>query len=268
MKNRIPEFFQLNRYHISPEDVVRGFLHCDAGLVHPDVVIMPHWKAEIFASVSAEMKEVVEGRLYQVKYEGQWATLIRSGIGAPLTGDVILALGCTPCRRVVFMGSAGGLGSRIQIGDLIIVEKSFCGDGFSRYLDQDVIPGDCFLQPARPGRVLTGQLRKSTEQACHAGSVPFCTGAVFSTDSILAQFFRLDYLAEELGCIGIEMETAAVFRAARLVGIQAAALLQVSDAPQQNKSVLAGRTGEEMEYRKMVRQNILAKAVIDCLLLP
>lgn len=267
MSSRIPGFFQLNKYNISAEDVARAFLHCDPGQVHANVVIMPHWKAGIFSSVIEEINEVFQDRLYEVKYRGQWISVIRSGIGAPLTGDVILALGCTPCEKVLFSRSAGGLGSRIQIGDLIIVEKSICGDGFSRYLDDALLPGDCFLRSAEPDRDLTVQLEKSAQQACLLMPVTVHQGTVFSTDSLLAQFFRLDCLAEELTCIGIEMETAAVFQAARLVGIRAAALLQVSDVPQQNKSILAGRTRDEMGNRKVIRQKVLARAVLDSLLL-
>ena len=91
-------------------------------------------------------------------------------------------------------------------------------------------------------------------------------GAVFSTDSILAQFFRLDALMDELNCAAIEMETAAVFQAARLVGIRAAALLQISDLPRQGKSLLAGRTETDMQRRRSIRRAVLAPAVLSALL--
>jgi nucleoside phosphorylase len=62
------------------------------------------------------------------------------------------------------------------------------------------------------------------------------------------------------------METSAVFQAARLVGIKAGALLQVSDVPHRNKSLFSGRTKEEMERRKSIRQEVLAHAVLCCVL--
>jgi purine-nucleoside phosphorylase len=67
------------------------------------------------------------------------------------------------------------------------------------------------------------------------------------------------------GCIGIEMETAAVFRAARLVGITAAALLQFSDVIPARKSLFAGRTPLERERRREVRKTVLAQAAVNAL---
>lgn len=266
MNHSIPAHFQLDKYNISPEDVVRGTLHCEPNVIQPRAVITPHWQIEIFAEAATEVTEIVQGSVYQLKYQGQLISLIRSGIGAPQTGDVILALGCTACEAAIFTGSVGGLGNGIEIGDLVVAEKSFCGDGFSRYLDTKVVPSDCFLQSAEPDWELTEHIKNRAMEACRTRSVPLHQGAIFSTDSILAQFFRLDYLERELHCRGIEMETAAVFRAAKLVGIKAGALLQVSDVPQQGKSIFAGRRQQEMEYRKSVRQEVLAQVVLRSVL--
>jgi len=148
---------------------------------------------------------------------------------------------------------------------LVVVEKSLCGDGFSRYLDAQVIPGDCFLRSAEPDPDLTGQIRKHAAEAAHNEAVPLHQGTVFSSDSIVAQFSRLEYFAGELGCIGIEMETAAVFRAAELVGIRAGALLQVSDLPFLKKSLYSGRTRQEMERRASIRREVLTPIILDSL---
>ena len=266
MDNRIPAYFQLDQYHIAPEDVVRGTLHCEPGNIQPRVIVTPIWKVDVFTEVADEITEVVEGSIYQLKYQQQPFTLIRSGIGASQTGDVMLALGCTPCNTAIFIGSVGGLSADMQIGDLIVAEKSLCGDGFSRYLAEKTVPDDGFLQAAEPDLDSTECLKQSASVICRNSAVPLHTGTIFSTDSILAQFFRLGHLADDLHCIGIEMETAAVFKAAQLVGIKASALLQVSDLPLRNKSIYAGRTKQEMKHRKSVRQEVLVRIVLDSLL--
>jgi purine-nucleoside phosphorylase len=263
LNNRLPAHFQFDRYDISPDDVVRGTLGCEPNTIRPKVVVMPNWSVDIFTDVATDITEIVQGSVYQLEYQGQLISVVRSGIGAPQTGDVILALAGTTCEELVFTGSVGGLGGGIQIGDLVVVEKSFCGDGFSRYLDEEVTPGDCFLQPSEPDRDLTERIQTRALETCRGRSVPLYRGAVFSTDSILAQFFRLDYLVNELQCIGVEMETAAVFRAAKLVGIRAGALLQVSDLPRQGRSLYAGRTEEEMERRRSIRTEVLAQVVLS-----
>jgi nucleoside phosphorylase len=268
LDHRIPAYFQLDKYKITPEDVTRLVLGCEPNLIRPKVVVMPFWRAEIFSGVAKEITEIVPHHVYQMEYQSQFISLVRSGLGAPQTGDVTLALGCTPCETAIFTGSAGGLRDGLQIGDLLIVEKSLCGDGFSRYLEQEVLPGDVFLQPAGPEWCLMEALKNRAAEACLARSVTLHQGTVFSTDSILAQFYRLDTLADELNCSAIEMETAAFFRAAQLVGIKAGALLQISDLPRQGKSLYAGRTDGDMERRRSIRREVLAQAVLSALLAP
>jgi purine-nucleoside phosphorylase len=64
------------------------------------------------------------------------------------------------------------------------------------------------------------------------------------------------------------METAAVFKAARLAGIRAAALFSVSDVPVNNQTIFAGRSPAEQDYRKEIRSKVLVKALLDCLQSP
>jgi len=266
LPNRIPPYFQLEEHQISPEDVTRLILGCEPELIQPRVVFLPYWRAEVFSAAAGAVTEIVPGRVHQVAYQGQAISLVRSGIGAPQAGDMVLALGCTPCEMLVFAGSAGGLANGLNIGDLFVVEKSICGDGYSRYLEPEVLPGDRFLQTTTPDQVLSEILERRALEVCQARSTHLDRGSVFSTDSILAQFFRLEALVDELECAAIEMETAAVFNAARLVGIRAAALLQISDLPRQGKSLFAGRTEAEMQRRRSIRQDVLAPAVLSALL--
>ena len=65
---------------------------------------MPFWSVDIFTQVATNITEIVQGSVYQLEYQGQLVSLVRSGIGAPQTGDVILALGGTSCEEVVFTG--------------------------------------------------------------------------------------------------------------------------------------------------------------------
>ena len=261
--SRIPGYFQLERYNISPRDIVQLAFHCEPELIQPRVVLMPSWRVEIFAQVVPAITEIVPGSVYQLDVQGQRVSVIRSGIGAPQTGDTMLALGCTPCETAIFIGSAGGLGKDVRIGDLVVVERSICGDGFSRYLDTKVIPEDCFQHVAEPDQQLTDHIKNHAVEACRSRSISLHNGTVFSTDSIMAQFFRLDHIADTLDCIGIEMETAAFFNAARLVGIKAGALLQVSDLPGRGKSLFAGRTEQEDKERRIIRQEILSRVVLN-----
>ena len=261
----LPQFFQLEKYNISPGDVVRMLFRCDPGAIHPDVILMPWWQPEVFGLWLEPITVVTPNILFEAEYEGKPVSIVRSGIGAPQAGDAVLALGCTPCERIWFAGSVGGLQPDMTIGDLVIPSFSYSGDGFCRYL-QPGFPGqDCFLERVYPDETLSAMVARAAAPLAHAEGVAVYTGGVFSTDSILAEFGRLDEMINELSCIGIEMETAAVFKAARLVGIRAAALFSVSDVPVRNQSLYTGRPEEDKARRRETRRKVLAKALLDCI---
>ena len=264
MTNRIPDFFQLDKYNITPEDVVRAYWRCDPDAIREDIVITPVWN-QGFINHFPTVTTISDGRVYEARFRDQAISVVVSGIGAPQTGDVVLALGCTPCQRLIFTGSVGGFHPCMKVGDLLLTEESVSGEGFSRYLANDLKTRDSFLSPVQPDVQLTCIVRKSASRICEREAISLYAGRVVSVDSILGQFLRQEYLANELHCIGIEMETSAVFNAARLVGIKAAALLQVSDLPMAGKSLFSGRTTEEHERRRLIKKTILPEIVQDCL---
>jgi purine-nucleoside phosphorylase len=267
MSNRLPAFFQLDKYNISSEDVVKGTFGCEPDAIQRKVIVTPNWGPEVFADAADDVTEIAIGirSVWQLSFAGTNSSLIRCGIGAPMAGNVVLALGCTACKNLIFTGSMAGLYDNIRMGDLFVVERSICGDGFSRYLTSDIVPKDCFLQPATPAKALTEHIRNQAANICHNQQAALHQGSVVSVDCVLPEFFRLNYFLEEAGCSGLEMETAAVFRAASLVGIEAAALLIVSDTPLQNKSLYSGRTLEEREHVRTNRREVLAKAILGSL---
>lgn len=62
------------------------------------------------------------------------------------------------------------------------------------------------------------------------------------------------------------MKSAAVFRAAEMVGIKAAALLQVSDIPFTEKTLFHG-SGDEAErsYRRFVQREVMSRIIVEVL---
>jgi purine-nucleoside phosphorylase len=263
LKNRIPAFFQLERFNIQPNDIIRLALGCEPTDIQPAVILMPAWSVDIFSAHVDQIHTITARRVHQFDYQGQPISVIRCGIGAPLAGDTVLALGCTPCEQLIFTGSVGGLDPSMQVGDLLLAQRSLSGDGYSRYLNAEVIPADIYLQPVEPDPALNSLVASVAADIARQTETPFQGGTIISTDSILGQFLRLQHYVQELGCQGIEMETAAVFHAAQMVGTQACALLQVSDVIPLNKSLFAGRTAEDMERRQVIRADVLARIILE-----
>lgn len=264
----IPDYFGWARYGIGPADVVRLTLGCDAERIRPLVILAPVWSPQVFADHVDRTESVSDGltKVDDITCGGLAFSYVRSGVGAPQAGDATLALGCTGCSHILFVGSVGGLNEREQVGDLALPSHSITGDGFSGYLaPSSVGPASPSQREVCPDAGFQAVVERCAREACAAAKVAIHTGPVFSIDTILAQFHHLDWMTQRFGCIGIEMETAAVFRAARLVGIKAAALLQFSDVIPARKSLFAGRTPLERERRRDVRKTALAQAAVNAL---
>ncbi len=267
-ENRVPDHFSWSRYGIGPGDITRLTLGCDPDRVRPLVVLAPVWPPEVLADHVDSSASISDGlvKVDDVTCGGLSFSYVRSGIGAPLAGDVTIALGCTGCSHMLFIGSAGGLSQDEQIGDLALPTHSITGDGFSGYLAPSSGGPDFLLgKEVAPDSDFQAVVAACASDLGTLADVAVHTGSIFSTDTILGQFHHLDWMIQRFGCIGIEMETAAVFRVARLVGIKAAALLQFSDVIPAQKSLFSGRTPRDQARRREVRSTVLAEAVIAAL---
>lgn len=265
MSKGIPDYFSLNKFNISPADMVALAFHCKPSDIRKNVILSPIWSEKNFSRHTTEIETISEGFVYDISYQGKSITYIRSGMGAPFAGDAVLALSCTPCENVIFIGSVGGLKTSLEIGDLVLVNKSICGDGFSNYLKKPPLDASCFLTSTKPNAELSSILEKTARSICDEQGITLSKGDIYSTDTIIAQFPHLDFIEREYDCIGIEMETSAVFNAASLVGLKAAALLQFSDVLPTNKSLFSGRTEQDQERRRHIRSTYITKIVLDTL---
>jgi len=191
---------------------------------------------------------------------------IVTGVGAPKVIEVVLALGCTPCKNIIFIGSVGGLDTKFNIGDIIIPEFSVCGDGACRYLtNKKLSENDCFGEKYYPNAEMFEKIVTKTEKTFLENKFSWHIGKNYSVDTIIGQFAHINEIIG-MGCNCIEMETAVLFKSAEICGIKAGAIFSVSDNTLQKKSLLSGRTKEERDYRKNVRDNILTKIVIECII--
>lgn len=259
----------LERFGSTKRDICVNCIGVEPERIHKAVMIAPWWEPTVFSNLGTNgflsASEFDPIKVWDIRADQTEITYIKTGIGAPALMDVLLALGVTPCERAVFIGSVGALDSAIGIGDIVVPEFSICGDGASRYISSpDLLSGDAFGETQYPDRSMFTHLVKAAERVCKKNAVKWHIGKTFSTDTIFAQFAHIDEILR-MGCNVIEMETAAAFRAAAVAGIPIAALFSVSDNPVVHKSLISGRTEEEMRYRKYVRRELFPQIVLDVL---
>jgi len=248
----------LKRFGATEEDICINRLGVPIEYIKENVIIAPWWEPVIFPDLG-EAELLNPSHAIKV-----WSinniTYIKTGIGAPMFLEGLLPLGVTNCKRIIFIGSVSALDSNIGIGDIVLPEYSVCGDGASRYIASDDFKQDIFGEKVYPDPNMFETVKNVIERTC--GNVSWHIGRTFSIDTIFAQFAHIDTILE-IGCNTIEMESAAAFRAAKLMGVPLIALFSVSDNTVTNKSLVSGRTAEEMEYRKFVRRELFPKIILS-----
>ena len=258
------------RFGSSPEHVCQEVLGVSTDEIHERVIIAPWWEPGVFDNIGNEILLLSKDndtaiKVWEIQTDDYNMTYIKTGIGAPVLTDAVLALAGTKCKRILFVGSVGALDESISIGDIVIPRLSICGDGMSRYLKGSPLKSnDPFGELSYPDLEMFQVLMNNTKQICEENNVKWHIGKTFSIDTIVAQFAYIDEIID-MDCNVIEMETAAAFRAAAIVKIKLAALFSVSDNTLQNKSLISGITGSDTNYRKEVRRNIFPKIILKTL---
>jgi purine-nucleoside phosphorylase len=248
----------IKHYGSTEDDIVSSCMRISKDQVSEHVVIAPWWEPDIFGW-SGELlsgNERASIKVWRISLDGMEITYVKSGIGAPVLMDVVLALGLTGCKRIIFVGSVGALDEKIGIGDIIIPEYSICGTGANAFLTEGPIdPSSCFFKKYHPDAALNDTLLSKTRVICGQHAVQYHIGRTFSIDTVFAQFAHIDeMLSSDVNCI--EMETAAAFQAAEIAGLKLCALFSVSDNTLTNKSLISGRSEAEMAYRQHVRHDV------------
>jgi purine-nucleoside phosphorylase len=240
------------KYGTTKDDVI---IHRNYQEILENVVIAPWWSHDIFEGYGFTIKQVSE-KIYNFYSDDLSFSYIElKRVGAAAIMDFVLSLGVTKCKKLVFLGSAGSLDENIKIGDIVIPEYSICGDGASRYLNDNL--EDEFLKKEYPTKDFTDNLINILKEE----NISYHQVPNFSIDASFTQFYHIDKIMEQ-GAKTIEMETANVFKCNELLNINMTALFCISDNTVVKKSLYSGRSEKENEYRHKVRYEVIPKVVL------
>lgn len=203
-----------------------------------------------------EVKQLSQNReyhVYQGSYNGRLLTVCSHGVGAPGAAVAFEELIAAGTRRLIRVGTCGGLHPDVHSGDLVVAAAAVDNTGYG---PQTVPPGF----PAAADVDLTRALR----DAAVLQNPSARTGIVLTCDNFYAGVrtpFTPDYqVMAQANVLAVEMECAALFIVGALRGVQTAAVLAVDG------NVLA--TGEQMEtYRphRDVVQTAVSQAIVAAL---
>ncbi len=157
--------------------------------------------------------------------------------GAPAIMDVLTHLADGGCRTTLFIGYAYGGLKNLEIGRVVIPEKSYHFDGVYTPIN-----------PERREGTPDQELKTTLEKLFTEHYIPFVNGANISVPAVTFQLPHTTYT--QLHASTLEMELSAFLSRAKDIGIRAAGILIVSD----NKtSAIADQTKEKMRNDSKIR---------------
>jgi 5'-methylthioadenosine phosphorylase/purine-nucleoside phosphorylase len=156
---------------------------------------------------------------YTGTFQGRPISVQTTGMGCPSAGIVFEELVMLGVTRLIRVGTCGGLGTRVQMGDTVVAVSASADDPNPlRYAAmQGFAPTASWALVER-----AVQLGREAGSRVHVG--PIVTSGVFY-DPDPTSFARWT----ALGHIGVEMEAAMMYTIAAIKGIEAVALMTVSD---------------------------------------
>ena len=156
---------------------------------------------------------------YTGEFEGKPVSVQATGMGCPSAAIVIEELVQLGVKRLLRVGTCGGLQNDLALGDLIIALSAIPADATARHLvgtDQHV--------PTASWELVHGAVHVAKE----AGQ-PMRIGPIVSSDLFYNPDGEQYARWSSRGVLAVEMEAAVLFTLGALRGVQAGCLLTVSD---------------------------------------
>jgi DeoD family purine-nucleoside phosphorylase len=189
------------------------------GCLLPGDPLRARWIAERFLE-DARQVNGERGLLgFTGSFAGQPVSVQATGMGTPSTAIVVEELVGLGVRRLLRVGTCGGLQPRLALGDLVLALSAVPADGTTRrYLRGEP------HAPTADWELLHGAVHAAKEL-----DRKVTVGPIVSTDVFYEPDPEQDRRWAERGVLAVEMEAAALFTIAALRGVQAGCLLVVSD---------------------------------------
>src|ERR687883_1750459 len=156
---------------------------------------------------------------YTGTFEGRPVSVQATGMGCPSAAIVIEELHQLGVKRMLRVGTCGGLQTDLELGDLIVALSAIPADATARHLvgtDQHV--------PTASWELVHGAVHVAKESGQSMRIGPIVSSDLFYNPDE-GQYGRWS----SRGVLAVEMEAAVLFTIGALRGVQAGCLLTVSD---------------------------------------
>lgn len=222
-------------------------ISAEAGQIAP-LVLMPGDPkraariAETFLTDAVLVSDVRGIGCWTGTHEGTPMSVMASGMGIPSISIYATELYREyGVQRICRVGTCGGISSDVAVKDVVI--------GAFAHTNSQVATIDApglSLSLAASYDMLAGAVG-----AARAGDAPVHVGGVFSSDFFYSSRSDIVATLDRLGCLGVEMEAAGLYKCALEAGQQALAVLTVSDHLKDGSGDLSATERETLFQRAL-----------------
>lgn len=157
---------------------------------------------------------------YTGTYKGKKVTVMASGMGCPTMGIYSYEFfKFYDVEKIIRIGSIGSLSKDIKLKELIIVEKTFSNTNYNNFYVNN--GGEGYIEGSKELAEQAKKIAKENNIVHHLGNV-LCSDTFYSDDNE-------NQKAIELGLLGVEMESAALYLNAKKLNKKALCICTVSD---------------------------------------
>ena len=157
---------------------------------------------------------------YTGHWQGQRLSVMGSGMGIPscvlYATELVREHGV---RRLLRVCTCGAVSHKVALGDLVLA----VGAGTDSSVNRQRFGGHDFAA------IAAWPMLRTLADTADAAGLPLHAGNIFSTDLFHHPDEAFNARLEAMGIMGIEMEAAGLYGVAASLGVEAAALLTVSD---------------------------------------
>lgn len=187
----------------------------------PKVVLLPMENPDVYDGAwIAENATDVErcGTLALGSVNDTRITFSSPKFSAPAVAMAVDVFAKAGFQAVVGVGFCGGLQPEVECGDLILPISAARGEGASH----------CYATRGYPAAASPRGL-KAAAQCAQQNAIAVKKGLLVTTDGILRETRDKVERWHNSGCVGVDMETAALYTVASVSGLDAVAILVASD---------------------------------------
>lgn len=157
---------------------------------------------------------------YTGYYNDKLVTVMASGMGMPSIGIYSYELyKFYNVEKIIRIGTCGVYTDKVKLFDVILVDNAYSDSSFAK------------VQNGYNDNIISAskELNNKIKETGKNNSIDLVEGTIYSSDVFYKENDNYEVLRDKYNCLGVEMESFALFSNAKVLNKEAACLLTVTD---------------------------------------